>query len=174
VRRPHGNTYWLIPGVLLAGEHPVATSGSALARGLAAFLDTGILEFVDLTRPEEWPPYDDVLGGLADARGLDVRYRRFPITDMDVPDTPDQMRLILDHLDAARWAGRPAYVHCWGGIGRTGTVLGCLLVRGGLAGDEALAELASRWPAMDKSGYFTHTPQTPAQFEYVRSWPART
>ena len=41
----------------------------------------------------------------------------------------------------------PVYVHCWGGIGRTGTVVGCWLVRHGMTGDEALAEFASpgRW-----------------------------
>jgi hypothetical protein len=174
MKRPHGNTYWLIPGLLLAGEHPVATSGRGSREILEAFLDCGIVEFVDLTEPSELEDYHGVLGGLAGARGLDARYRRFPIVDMAVPETRHRMRAILDHLDAATLAGRPAFVHCWGGIGRTGTVLGCLLVRHGLSGEEALAELAGRWPAMEKSWYFPHTPQTRAQFDYVRQWPART
>ena len=39
-------------------------------------------------------------------------------------------------------AGRPVYVHCWGGTGRTGTVAGCWLVEQGLTGDEALRRIA--------------------------------
>ena len=174
MQRPHGNTYWLIPGRLLAGEHPAAATGRAGPARLAAYLDCGIVEFIDLTSPAELDAYHGVLARLAGERGVDARYRRFPIVDMDVPAEPGRMRAILDHLDRALEATRPAYVHCWGGIGRTGTVLGCLLVRHGLSADEALAELAARWPAMQKSRDFAHTPQTPAQFEYVRNWPPRT
>ena len=32
-------------------------------------------------------------------------------------------------------------MHCWGGVGRTGTTVGCWLVRHGRSGTEALAEL---------------------------------
>ena len=35
------------------------------------------------------------------------------------------------------------YLHCWGGVGRTGTVVGCWLVRHGRTGDEALGSSRS-------------------------------
>jgi len=35
------------------------------------------------------------------------------------------MHEILDTIDAALSAKRIVYVHCWGGVGRTGTVIGC-------------------------------------------------
>ena len=38
------------------------------------------------------------------------------------------MRIILGALDTALKAGEIVYVHCWGGVGRTGTVVGCHLV----------------------------------------------
>ena len=45
-----------------------------------------------------------------------------------------------------RWSdGKNVYVYCWGGIGRTSTAVGCWLVRHGMTGDEALAEIAERW-----------------------------
>ncbi|GIT00631.1 MAG: hypothetical protein CM1200mP26_23430 [Acidimicrobiales bacterium] len=55
-----------------------------------------------------------------------------PIPDMGLPSGgPDEMARILDNLDGALTAGGKAYVHCWGGLGRTGTVVGCWLARHG-------------------------------------------
>ncbi len=173
MRRPHANSYWVIPGVLLAGEHPGASSEMDVAARLRACLDCGLTEFVDLTEPHELEPYQGILARLAGERGVDARYRRFPIVDMNVPREPALMRSILDHLDGAVDAGRPVYVHCWGGIGRTGTVIGCFMVRRGLSGEEALKTLGTLWPAMEKSWYYRRTPQTGPQHDYVRKWPVR-
>ncbi len=174
MERPHANTYWLIPGLLLAGEHPGASRDHDVEARLQATLDCGIRDFVDLTHEFERQPYQALLARLATEGGLETRYRRFPIVDRDVPDEPSQMRRILDHLDATVDAGRPAYVHCHGGIGRTGTVLGCFMVRHGLRGEDALKELNELWPAMEKSWFYHRTPQTDAQHDYVRGWPLRT
>ena len=48
-------------------------------------------------------------------------------------------------VDDALGEGRTVYVHCWGGIGRTGTVVGCWLVRHGLTGRGALDQIADWW-----------------------------
>ena len=45
---------------------------------------------------------------------------------------------ILDVLAAAERDGAPAYVHCWGGIGRTGTVVGCHQRERGYSAERAL------------------------------------
>ena len=76
----------------------------------------------------------------------------------------------LDAIDEALDAGRNVYVHCWGGIGRTGTVVGCWLVRHGMTGDEALAEIAERWRGMEKRYRHPRSPQTAQQRAYVRNW----
>ncbi|GIS99317.1 MAG: hypothetical protein CM1200mP26_10300 [Acidimicrobiales bacterium] len=53
-------------------------------------------------------------------------------------------RLILDDLDSFLEQGRNVYVHCWGGSGRTGTIIGCWIRRHGLAdADETLDCLTS-------------------------------
>ena len=49
------------------------------------------------------------------------------------------MTRILDDVDAALADGGAVYVHCWGGIGRTGTVVGCWLVRHGLDDGDPIA-----------------------------------
>ena len=53
------------------------------------------------------------------------------------------MNAVLDMLDTALQAGQAVYLHCWAGIGRTGTVVGCYLVRHGLTGEQALARLVT-------------------------------
>ena len=56
--------------------------------------------------------------------------------------TAGHVMQILDDIDAVRADGGTVYVHCWGGVGRTGTVVGCLLVRHGLDGGDAIARIA--------------------------------
>ena len=83
----------------------------------------------------------------------DVVHERHPIRDLSVPRSPQDMASILDALDEALEGGRNVYVHCWGGVGRTGTVVGCWLVRHGLTGDQALAQIAGWWRGVEKSWY---------------------
>jgi protein-tyrosine phosphatase len=74
---------------------------------------------------------------------------------------------ILDDIDEARETGATVYVHCWGGVGRTGTVIGCWLVRHGLDGGDAIeriAELRREIPGARPS------PETPGQIALVKNW----
>lgn len=168
--RPHANSYWVKPGRLLAGEYPGAFDPDAAREKLRDHLDVGLNFFLDLTDPEDGlVPYVEMLHAEAAARGLTVQHRQMTIRDMDVP-APTQMRAILDTLDAALAAGHNVYVHCWGGIGRTGTVVGCYLVRHGLTGEQALTQIAQWWCTVAKSNWYPRSPQTDEQVEYVRAW----
>jgi len=170
MRRPHNNTYWVEPGRLLAGEYPGAWNDRDASIRLACYLDCGITDFLDLTFPEELRPYDHLLASLTEERGIESSYRRIPVVDMDVPANPGLMNTILDHIDDVITTGGVLYVHCWGGIGRTGTTIGCYLVRQGLSGQDALQDLARLWPSMAKSDRYPMTPQTYEQTAYVRDW----
>ena len=89
--------------------------------------------------------------------------------DLDCP-TPETMRAILDAVDEALAVGRKVYLHCWGGVGRTGTVVGCHLVRHGTRPEEALALIAD-WRRDTPDGYRV-SPETSAQREMIEQWRA--
>jgi hypothetical protein len=166
---PIPDSYWVVPGLLLAGEYPGArTDGEARAK-LGALLDAGVRAFVDLTEAGEYNlrPYWPLLQGLAAERGIRVTHRRLAIPDMCAP-TGAHMLAILDAVDAAVANQQPVYVHCYGGIGRTGTVVGCYLVRRGAKGMAALAEIAQRRQGTP-DGY-RQSPETDEQRELVLAW----
>ena len=74
----------------------------------------------------------------------------------------------IDAIDAALAAGETVYVHCYGGIGRTGTVIGCWLVRRGLNGEEALSYIAARRAGTPDGR--RASPETSAQRALVLNW----
>ncbi|MGH8264795.1 MAG: hypothetical protein ACRET4_15055, partial [Steroidobacteraceae bacterium] len=58
---PIPHSYWVEPERLLAGEYPSADDGPDTRRRLAQILAAGITYFLDLTQPDELPPYDNFL-----------------------------------------------------------------------------------------------------------------
>ena len=82
--------------------------------------------------------------------------------------TLGEMVGILDTIDAALNAGHTIYVHCYGGIGWTGTVVGCFMVRHGISGAEALNEIAHLRQGTPDG--WKSSPETKAQREMVLNW----
>lgn len=163
---PLPNTYWALPGLLLAGEHPAGLTADATRQRLATLLAAGVECFLDLTHPSEIESYDQALP-------FHIEYLRKPIRDHGLPEKREHMMEILDCLHDALRSGRPAYVHCRAGIGRTGMVVGCLLVERGLKGEQALDELARLWQQSERSKFWPSVPETDAQTDYVRKWTPR-
>ena len=93
---------------------------------------------------------------------------------LGVPDHTDVMTGILDAIDTSLDAGHTVYVHCWGGVGRTGTIVGCWLMRHGLTGDDALEQIAEWWKDVEKAERIPFSPETHEQQEYVRRWTEET
>ncbi|BCU77557.1 protein-tyrosine phosphatase family protein [Luteolibacter sp. LG18] len=161
--------YTLVPGKLFAGEFPGHPNPATSLARLASLAEEGVRTFLDLT-PVEDPlePYEEQLAEVMPG----LRYFRHPIPDMGIPSSPAVMRGILDRIAEETAAGHPVYFHCWGGIGRTGTVAGCWFREQGLGGDAALDAVQKLYSTMPKSERFSTptSPQTPVQFDYVRRW----
>ncbi len=166
--RPIRDSYWVSPQRLLAGEYPGAITEEQARRKLCALLDAGIRSFLDLTEAHELRAYDHIVREIAGTRQIDVSYRRMSVPDLGTPTTA-HMTAVLEHVDSEIQAARPVYVHCWGGIGRTGTVVGCWMVgREGRTAQEALqriAELRQGTPDGRRA-----SPETDKQREFIETW----
>lgn len=164
---PIPDSYWVIPGKLLAGEYPGALDPEEACVKLRRFLSAGVTYFLDLTEEGELDPYVTTLQEEATNLQIPVTHRRMPIPDYHTP-TVEGMRAILAAIDGALSAGQVVYVHCWGGIGRTGTVVGCWLVEQGMSGKEALAQI-QRLRQGTPDGW-KRSPETEAQTSMVWGW----
>ena len=166
--RPLKNSYWVKPGQLMAGEHPGfgRLDDPAPAR-LRRLMEAGITTFLNLTEAHDWQDYSRLLPPGSELSGKTIRHIRKPIMDMTIPAEAEMAR-ILDTIDEAVESGQVVYVHCLAGRGRTGTVIGCYLVRHGMSGEEALAEITRLRKGMPDS--FNRSPETNEQRQMVLNW----
>ena len=169
LKRPISESYWVEPGRLLAGEYPGRYTTESTRQRIDALLEAGFDTFIDLTKPNETIPYFRILLEESKLYETEVEHHSFPIGDFGLP-TPETMMSILDTIEAALQNGRKIYLHCWGGIGRTGTTVGCYLVRRGRSGEEALRQLAEWWQTVPKSQIHQRSPETQEQVQFIRNW----
>jgi hypothetical protein len=166
--KPDPNTYWVVPGKLLAGEYPGALDSEEARRRSRRFLAAEVRHFIDLTEAGELEPYAELLTEVAD---YGTSHQRFPIRDGSVPDEARTMAEVIAAIDRAMAEGGITYVHCWGGIGRTGLAVACWLQERGQTADEALTDLADKWRSCAKSQRLPNSPETPEQVRWVKEWP---
>lgn len=141
---PHDETFhawWVKPNQLLAGEYPGALTRAKAAAKLRMLDEAGVDTIIDLTEDVDGlEPYSHLLDEITASNGRSIRRYRHPIPDNHVIDDAgydDILARINDEINS----GRTVYVHCWGGRGRTSTVVGCWLIEKGLDYDATIARL---------------------------------
>lgn len=168
---PFPDSYWILPHLFLAGEYPGSPEDTKALTKLRSLVQAGIRHIVDLTEagesrfsPSPLRPYDHLLPQIDSV----VSWARFPISDRGtVPE--DSIKSILDHVDRHLAREIPVYVHCWGGHGRTGLVVGCWLARHGHGKKDEVFSVLQRLRREMPDG-MKPSPETGDQKELVRYW----
>lgn len=169
-KRPIEYCYWVLPDRFLAGEYPRNIDEESSQRKIAALIAAGVSAFIDLTEEGEKIRYGKQLYPYVPLLDPHPRafHHRFEIQDGSTPSKQKTIQ-ILDTIDKYIAQEKKVYVHCWGGVGRTGVIVGCWLARHGYPGEAALHRLWKLWRACPKSAY-RQSPENGKQEQYVCEW----
>jgi len=170
--KPFLQSYWVHDGLLCAGQYPGDLNPATCDAKLQGLLDCGIRRVISLMEATEesyggptFAPYVPRLQEFAATKGVAVECLNHPIRDASAP-TRELMRQILKTIEESLQAGKPTYVHCWGGHGRTSTVIACHLIQRGISPRQAIESVLGWRAGLPKN----HHPFEGDQEAFVRAW----
>ncbi|MBQ8628637.1 MAG: ADP-ribosylglycohydrolase family protein [Prevotella sp.] len=148
-------------GIIYAGEYPGDKNGEIAKQKIERMYHFGIRHFIDLTEEGELRPYNHLLP-------CETTYTRFPITDCGAPKSIESVQRLLLRIEELKKMDGYVYVHCWGGVGRTGTIIACYLAQNWDEPDlnKTLEVLRRNFSKMPKSAY-RETPETKEQIDFI-------
>ena len=150
---PTPESNWVIPGTLLVGAYPASQDDEETYDLITSILKERVTTFVCLQQEyqdegiteEMWrsgqalrPYFRDVKtvvrnkAMFPDLQGFDIvdverlRFVHFPIRDCNITDD-DRVLELAQSLVRSVSEGEVIYLHCWGGHGRTGTLV-CIMM----------------------------------------------
>ena len=139
---PH-DIYWVSgPWQAKLGIGPRPHGDDWLVDAIVRLRRDGIDAILSLLTKEE----EKSLGLLHEANVAETNGMVFishPIPDLHVPASRRQFSTVLNTIDAHLSSGRNVFIHCRQGIGRTGLVAACLLVKNGWTPQDAIEHLTS-------------------------------
>ena len=162
INRPLNQSYEVCSnGIIYAGEYPGDKNGEFAKHKIEQMYHFGIRHFIDLTEEGELHPYNHLLPN-------DTTYTRFPVVDCGVPKNIESVQRLLLRIEELKKMDGYVYVHCWGGVGRTGTIVACYLSQNWEEPnlEHTLEVLRRYFSEMPKSAY-RKTPETKEQVDFI-------
>lgn len=135
--------YWVEgpwPGKLALSARP--RGGDWLEDDVSNWKRAGINSVLSLLTAEEERDLD-LREEAVEVRKLGLEFSSFPIPDRQVPRSEAKLGEALEKVNRSLIGGRNVLVHCRQGIGRTGLVAACLLVKNGMSPGAAVDTLSA-------------------------------
>ena len=163
---PTYNSFRVGDDRIWACEYPFHYDEEKGKAKLQQAIDFGITHFIDLTEEGELKPYAQCIPA-----GSMISHERFAVVDNSAPDSVEHTMVLLEKMDSIlQNPNARIYLHCWGGVGRTCTIVACWLAwkrKLGFYGTmRALKEL---WSACPKSTRRT-APDTEEQVDFIHDF----
>jgi len=135
--------YWLDeawPGKVALSARP--RGGDWLGDEVSDWKRTGIDSVLSLLDSQEEKDLE------LEAESTEVRRRglgflSYPIRDRQVPTSEAKLAQMLEKVDRTLSSGKNVLIHCRQGVGRSGLVAACLLVKKGVSPGAAIDKLSS-------------------------------
>jgi protein-tyrosine phosphatase len=130
--------YWLDeswPGRLAVGPRP--RGGEWLKDDVSGWKRAQVDGVLSLLTPEEELDMD-LRDEASAVRAQGMSFTSFPIPDRRIPKTESELAEVLERITADLSAGKNILIHCRQGIGRSGVVAACLLVKKGMSPGAAI------------------------------------
>jgi protein-tyrosine phosphatase len=144
------------PGKLAVGPRP--RGGEWLQDDIAGWRREGIEAVLSLLTPEEERDLD--LGEEAsEVRSQKMEFISFPIPDRQIPQSEARWTDVLERVDQALSNGVSVFVHFRQGIGRSGLLAACLLVKRGMTPGAAIESVSA--------ARGVNVPETAAQRDWI-------
>jgi protein-tyrosine phosphatase len=134
--------YWLgerWPGRVALAARP--RGGDWLRDEIRNWKQAGIDLIVSLLTPEEERDLE-LREESRESRAQGLEFISFPIPDCQVPKSEPKLAETLEKISDSLLAGKDVVIHCRQGVGRTGLVTACLLVKNGMSPGAAIENIS--------------------------------
>ena len=168
---PFERSYWVLPNRFIVGEIPASMKEEETIAKLNGLIRVNVNVVINLMEEDEKNYENKSFYDYAPYLNKhNIETHRLPIKDLSIPSI-DTMRNILSIVQDSIRQKKIVYLHCWGGVGRTGTAVGCFLLNNSLASKENVLETINylkRTTSIDKR----QSPETEEQRKFLMDWPA--
>ncbi|CAF1026462.1 unnamed protein product [Rotaria sp. Silwood1] len=171
-RGPTNYSHWVIPKLLLASAYPGEKDPNAHKLLVRKIIDAGVQVVVNIMEIEElktFTPYKDLMLQFAKEVNREIEFISFPIRDQSVHQDDQHVLDFCLGLGDRIKQGQVVLVHCWGGHGRTGTIISIVIgILFNLNSEEAISMNRRLHDQRIRTNGIS-SPETQSQIDQIRS-----